>query len=635
MSEQEKYLEHYLLEQKILSPEKLQKILRIRPELPLGKKIVAAKICSPEELQQILQKIASPTKQIGAYDVCEKIGEGAMGTVYRVRHRSLGKMYAMKILKPQNDFSWTERFLLETKVMAQLKHPNLVQVVDAGKEGDNCYYVMEILEGKTLQDLFQEGISWQKGIFYFKKILEALEYVHQSGILHRDLKPDNIFIVEEEPKITDFGLAKIMDTEFAKKMTQDNELLGTPLYMAPEILVGKVQKYSPQSDLYAVGVCLYQMITQHFPYEASSFLSLVYKVQREDFLLPTYYHKNIPRDLEAIVLKSLHKNTDKRYFTAKEFSEDLDALQKGYPVKARAISSIERLYKWGKRHKKSVFLATGTCVLSFFLFLYFWYQNRLVQSVHFEQAYQEARQKIAQTFPEKKEQLFQGLQVLRLLNTALYWDKNAFEAKQLRIQFLQQLFPIALELQEYSLAEYFLQFMVFELNIQEKNFFVKQLEEAKTKTDRDALQKVEAHFQQLKSEESSAFLLEEALFALKPLKSNAVQKRFQEMLRESTTYFLQPFASQTSPQSQYYQKIIRLIGRLKVQKLEAVFLQELQTMVKKRPQKESLEQREYMFLLAQSFYRFHPQKNKSRLEEICTQLESQSALARQIRLIYQ
>ena len=285
---------------------------------------------------------APEPERFGLYEVIERLAQGGMGIVYKVRHQETKQIYALKaILSGEGASQETiERFHREVKANAKLQHPCIVQLMDSGKESGLHYFCMEYVEGSTLEQAIRQGISVSDRVRILKDTLEALHYAHNQGIIHRDLKPANIFITAtQQPKIGDFGLAKdLQKVGESQHLTRAGEIIGTPAYMAPEQIKGKQGRADERSDIYSMGACLYQTLTQRPPFDCGSIHELLYHILAEEPTPPSQWNSTVSKDLDAIVLKALHKEKEKRYQSAQEFAHDLDRFLQGIPV----LASIQR-----------------------------------------------------------------------------------------------------------------------------------------------------------------------------------------------------------------------------------------------------------------------------------------------------
>ena len=242
-----------------------------------------------------------------------------------------------------------ERFRDESHAVAQLHHPNIVQIHDVGEADGVPFFSMELVEGGNLKDRLANGpLDTDEVLRITEMIARAIHRVHLEGFAHRDLKPPNILMTADgQPKVTDFGLAKRLADDSGH--TKTGEVLGTIGYMAPEQLDHSHAKIGPRTDVYALGVLLYEMLTGEQAF-ASNPAAALQQVLKDDPPSPARVRPGLPRDLEAICLKCLEKNVDDRYESAEALADDLQRYSEGRPVSARHIGAFRRTFKWIKRH---------------------------------------------------------------------------------------------------------------------------------------------------------------------------------------------------------------------------------------------------------------------------------------------
>ena len=258
------------------------------------------------------------------YKILSKLGSGGMAEVYRAHCLILNRTVAIKVLRPQfasND-EFVERFRREAQAAASLSHPNIVSIYDVGKD-EECYYiVMECVSGKSLKEAIAESghlppqraarISWQ--------ILAALQHAHENGIVHRDIKPHNVMVTfDERVKVTDFGIARALS---ASTLTETGTIIGTVNYFSPEQARGEAVE--AQSDIYSLGVVLYEMLTGTVPFKGESPISIALQHLQTDVTPPTALNPEIPKGLERVVLKALEKNPARRYQDARHMMRALE-----------------------------------------------------------------------------------------------------------------------------------------------------------------------------------------------------------------------------------------------------------------------------------------------------------------------
>jgi serine/threonine protein kinase len=271
-------------------------------------------------------------KKLGKYEIIDRIGRGGMAEVYRGYHAVLDRYVAIKLLHPflADDPEFKDRFEKEARNVARLKHPNIVQVYDFeyDSEGESYYMVMELINGPTLKDRLYDlqssggNVPINESVRIVKNAAEALAYAHQRSMIHRDVKPANLMLDEDgRVVLTDFGIAKIVTgTQF----TASGGMIGTPAYMAPEQGLGEAG--DERSDIYSLGVILFQLITGRLPYDADTPLAIILKHLNEPIPVPGELVPDLSKDLENIIYKAMAKEPGERYQTATELAYDLDRL---------------------------------------------------------------------------------------------------------------------------------------------------------------------------------------------------------------------------------------------------------------------------------------------------------------------
>lgn len=289
--------------------------------------------------------IMGPLSDFGNYTIEGELGRGGMGIVYKGLDKKLQRPVALKILLPGRDSNeeQTRRFMQEARAMAQLKHPNIIQIYEVGEE-PFPYISMEFIEGGTLSTHIQRGTFKPTEIAsIIEKIARAIHGAHSQTpqIVHRDIKPSNIFIdSSREPKIADFGLAKVMDSSWSKS----GGVIGTPAYMPPEQAGGTA--VDPRSDVYSMGATLYEGLTGRPPFQGDTYEKIFFQIFHAEPLWPRQLNPDIPKDLEAICLKCMEKKPARRYGTAEMLAKDLENFSKGIPVQAKAPTRLTYLRKF-------------------------------------------------------------------------------------------------------------------------------------------------------------------------------------------------------------------------------------------------------------------------------------------------
>src|SRR5437764_752893 len=268
----------------------------------------------------------------GRYRLLRPLGTGGMASVYLAEDLRLGRRVAVKVLHPQfaSDPPFVARFAYEARIAAGLAHPNIVQVYDVGHDGDRHYIVMEYVEGETLKDLItrQGALPVARALAIIDGVLAALELAHAHNLIHRDIKAQNILLTSGgDVKVTDFGIARELSGTAASTLTLAGMVLGTVHYFAPEQAQGRPAV--PQSDVYAAGIVLYEMLTGTLPFDAENPLAVALQQINQAPTRPTRLNAAIPPAVEAIVLKALAKNPAGRFAGAAEMKAAMDAARSG------------------------------------------------------------------------------------------------------------------------------------------------------------------------------------------------------------------------------------------------------------------------------------------------------------------
>jgi len=299
------------------------------------------------------------------FEVLKRAGVGAFGSVWKAHDKELGRTVAVKVpRRDQLDERETQRFLQEARNAAQLKHPNIVSVYEVGCYEEGVYIVAEYVEGQSLDELLkQQPPTAHQAAELCGVIAEAVHYAHEAGVIHRDLKPANIIVdADGVPHITDFGLAR--RTSDDATLTADGRLLGTPAYMSPEQVQADSRQIDHRTDVYALGVLLFELLTGERPFRGSVQM-LIHQVMETEAPRVRELNSGIPRDLENICAKCLEKDPRRRYQNARLLAEDLQRFVGGEPVTARPLAPPIRVWRWCRRNR----LAAGLMAAVFLVLI--------------------------------------------------------------------------------------------------------------------------------------------------------------------------------------------------------------------------------------------------------------------------
>jgi WD40 repeat protein/serine/threonine protein kinase len=342
-------------------------------------------------------------RRFGDYELLEEVARGGMGVVFKARQISLKRLVALKMILGGHlaDVQAIERFKAEARAAALLDHPNIVPIYEIGELEGQHFFSMAFIPGLSLQQRGLQGpLPPREAARLLQQIAEAIQYAHEQGVIHRDLKPQNVLLQGAEvdtprdgsrgasgrdtnstraadtehertpgtsrgdsrngasgpqsgvsltiPKVTDFGLAKIVSDN--SNMTASGEVIGTPSYMAPEQAEGKTSEVGVQSDVYSLGAILYFLLTGRPPFQSATAVETLRQVLEQDPVPPRQLNPGVPRDLENVCLQCLQKEPRRRYHSARELASELNRFLTGQPVLARPVSQPERLWRWMRRN---------------------------------------------------------------------------------------------------------------------------------------------------------------------------------------------------------------------------------------------------------------------------------------------
>src|SRR5216117_3438143 len=304
--------------------------------------------------------------ELGDYELLEEVGRGGQGVVFRARQKSLNRTVALKVISLGQWASKAHlrRFRLEAEAAARLEHPGIVVIHEVGERDGSCYFSMKFIEGGQLDEVVRRApMSIRQGAELIAKVARTVHYAHEHGILHRDIKPGNILLdAKGEPHLTDFGLARLVETE--STVTRTMEVLGTPSYMAPEQAVGDNAAITSATDVYGLGAVFYQLLIGQPPFAGGTTYETIKLLLDTEPRQPRLLNPKIDRDLSIICLKCLEKDPKRRYSSALALAEDLGRWLKHEPILARRIGILTRGKKWVRRNPTSALLAASLIALA-------------------------------------------------------------------------------------------------------------------------------------------------------------------------------------------------------------------------------------------------------------------------------
>jgi len=324
-------------------------------------------------------------RYFGDYEFLEPLSRGGMGAVFKARQVSLNRFVAVKMILggAAGSSPLRKRFQVEAEAAARLQHPHIVPIYEFGEYAGEFFLSMKLIEGA--RSIAELRLPPRGAVDQLIQIAHAVHFAHQRGVLHRDIKPGNILVGEDGTAyLTDFGLAKLAD--HLAGVTATREILGTPAYMAPEQIAGAAQAVTTAADVYGLGATLYECLAGRPPFEAGSVPELLRKITEEE-PAPLGSERNrearapaVDRDLETICFKCLEKDPKRRYASSAALAEDLELWREGKPIRARPVSTIERVGKWARRKPAwAALYATASCALLAMAVGGSWFNLRLGQ----------------------------------------------------------------------------------------------------------------------------------------------------------------------------------------------------------------------------------------------------------------
>lgn len=308
----------------------------------------------------------SPGERFGRYLIVEEIGRGGMGIVFRARDEGLRRDVALKVLQqgPGSDARLLERFQREASLAARLRHPGIVTVHEVGIERGIHFFTMDFVDGHTLDALLaNKKLSRDDAVRIIEDVARAIHHAHVQGVLHRDIKPSNIIVEKSgRPLVMDFGLARQVAPE--KKLTQEGSALGTPYYMSPEAVRGEVARIGPETDVYSLGIVLYEMTTGRVPFTGRQAFEIYERIVSQDPAPPRDRIPDFPIDLQTVILKAIEKSPLHRYETAEALADDLRRIRNHEFIQARPPTLTQKAVRRFRRHRGAIVAGTVTLLLA-------------------------------------------------------------------------------------------------------------------------------------------------------------------------------------------------------------------------------------------------------------------------------
>jgi serine/threonine protein kinase/Flp pilus assembly protein TadD len=347
------------------------------PQRSCGACLLETALGPVEREREINPDLARPPPMLmnfGDYELLEEVGRGGQGVVFRARQKSLNRTVALKVISlgPWATEAHLKRFRREAEAAASLDHPCIVPIYEVGEREGSCYFSMKFVEGGQLDKVVRrKPIPIRRAVELIAKVARTVHYAHEHGILHRDIKPGNILLDKNgEPHLTDFGLARLLDTQ--SSVTRTIDVLGTPSYMAPEQALGNQTQLTAATDVYGLGAVLYQLLTGHPPFAGSTTYETIKLLLDSEPRAPRALNLKIDRELSTICLKCLEKDPKRRYSSALELTEDLEHWLKHEPIQAHRAGVFSRGRKWARRNPSTAMLVSLSVALAIGLGVMVW-----------------------------------------------------------------------------------------------------------------------------------------------------------------------------------------------------------------------------------------------------------------------